>query len=90
MAVRTKAYTINRLISEVRSLSSRKVNNYSTFISEFSPRAGKQSTKLKVLNSFLSGSLQDVVEIGYGTGKTKTIKARVIAALQLRKSRGWF
>jgi hypothetical protein len=91
MTVRTKAYTINRLISEISALDTRKVKDYATFVANLSPRGGKNSAKIKVLNNFLSGNLKDVV---YGqrvsAPAAKSVKARVVAALKHRKQYGWF
>lgn len=91
MTVRTKAYTINRLINEVSALNGRKVTDYATFVANLSPRGGQNSAKIKVLNSFLGGDLKNVI---YGDTVTftkgKTVKSRVISALKHRKQYGWF
>lgn len=84
----TKAYTINYLINEVRSLNERAVRSESSFISEFSPRKGAKSAKMQKLNSFLNGKLPLVIKSGL-TG-TKSIKKRVLAALEYRKAAGKF
>jgi hypothetical protein len=84
----TKAYTINYLINEVRSLNERAVRSESSFISEFSPRKGAKSAKMQKLNSFLNGKLPLVIKSGL-TG-TKSIKKRVLAALEYRKAVGKF
>lgn len=91
MSVRTKAYTINRLIWEVGALDARKVKDYATLVTNLSPRGGKNSAKIQVLNTFLGGDLKAVVD-----GKTfcslkgKSIKARVVSALKYRKEFGYF
>lgn len=86
-SVRTKAYTINLLINEVRSLSARAVSDYTTLATSLSPRAGANSAKVQVLNSFLGGKLRSVIGSDrYG----KTVKARVLNALKARKSNGSF
>jgi len=87
-AYTTKAYTINYLINEVRSLSGRRVRSESSFISEFSPRKGVKSAKMQKLNSFLNGKLTLVIKSGL-VG-SKSIKNRVIAALEYRKAQGKF
>lgn len=87
-AYTTKAYTINYLINEVRSLSGRRVRSESSFISEFSPRKGAKSAKMQKLNSFLSGKLPLVIKSGLSG--SKSIRNRVIAALEYRKAQGKF
>jgi len=85
--IKTKAYTIARLISEVRSLNSRKITDVSTLANALSPRKGFKSAKVVVLNQFLNGGLDYVAaDSFYGN----SVKARVISALKQRKNLGWF
>ncbi len=83
--VRSKAYTLNRLIAEVSSLDSRKVTNFSTFAEMLSPVAGTDSAKFQVMNNFLNGKLRSIASsTSYGTN----VKTRVLKALRARKRQG--
>lgn len=85
--VKTKAYTLNRLINEVRALDAKKVTDYRTFVSNLSPIAGRNSAKIKVLNTFLNGKLTNVAgNFIYGVN----VKNRVLNALKKRKAKGAF
>lgn len=90
MTVRTKAYTINRLISEVNALDSRKVKDYATLVANLSPRGGQKSAKIKVLNNFLNGDLKSVANGSVVFPAAKGVKARIVAALKHRKQYGQF
>jgi hypothetical protein len=83
--VRSKAYTLNRLIAEVSSLNTRKVTDLTTLADNLSPVAGVNSAKFQVLNTFLNGELDTFVSRpSYG----KTVKQRVLKALRARKRYG--
>jgi hypothetical protein len=83
--VRTKAYTLNRLIAEVSALRSSKVNSYTSLVFNLSPKARTTSAKLAVLNQFLNGQLRSIAQnAAYG----KTVKQRVLKALRARKRYG--
>lgn len=79
----TKAYTINLLISEVKALPSSKVKNFDTLVAALSPRAGKHSAKVKVLDSFLYGNLKSIVNTS-----SSNVKRNVLTALKNRKKFG--
>lgn len=84
-SVKSKAYTLNRLIAEVGNLSASEVTDLTTFANAISPRQGVWSTKVTVLNLFLKGNLAKII-----TKKTygKNVKARVLKALKARKRQG--
>lgn len=88
-AVKTKAYTINRLIREVRSLNTRKVTDFKSFANELSPRLGTKSAKVKVLNRFLGGNLAVVISAAT-LGYNSNVKSAVLTALRTRKSKGYY
>ena len=83
--IRSKAYTLNRLIAEVSSLNTRKVTNVATLAESLSPRTGANSAKFQVLNAFLNGKLHTYAKSShFGT----SVKARVLKALRARKRYG--
>lgn len=84
---RTKAYTLNRLISEVNSLNASKASTFSQLVSSLSPVKGASSAKIKVLNSFLNGKLSRVAS---NTQLGSSVKQRVLRALKTRKRNGSF
>ena len=83
--VKSKAYTLNRLIAEVGNLSAAEAKNFSAFVEAISPRKGAWSAKVEVMNVFLKGNLAKIAaKKSYG----KTVKARVLKALKARKRQG--
>jgi hypothetical protein len=83
--VKSKAYTLNRLIAEVSNLSAAEAKTFQTFAEAISPRKGVWSTKVTVLNLFLKGNLAKIAnKKSYG----KNVKTRVLKALKARKRQG--
>lgn len=83
--VRSKAYTLNRLISEVSALNTNKITDVNALAKFLSPVRGARSAKFTVLNTFLNGKLGTIVRSStYGN----TVKARVLKALKARKRQG--
>ena len=60
MTVKTKAYTINRLISEIQGLNSAAFASFGTFTTALSPVLGVDSVKVAVLDNFLNGDLENL------------------------------
>lgn len=78
----TKAYTLNRLINEVSNLNYRQVKDFNTFVQAVSPRAGIYGRKVEVLDNFLGGHLNRIINSpAFG----KTPRTRVLNALRARK-----
>lgn len=83
--VRSKAYTLNRLITEVSSLNTRNVTSVDALAAYLSPRLGVHSAKFQVLDTFLNGKLTSIARSSsFGT----TVKQRVVRALKDRKRYG--
>jgi hypothetical protein len=87
MSYGTKAYTINRLIEEISGLSVRQVSTVENLASAISPRAGVNSTKLAVLDTFLGGGLEAIINGSYSGYNTtgSSARTRVLRALRNRK-----
>ena len=81
--IKSKAYTINRLISEISGLSVKQTSSVKLLATALSPRAGTASIKMKVLNNTLRGNLYGVVvgtqpaflNFTGGTGRARLISA---------------
>jgi len=80
--VKTKAYTINRLISEVSSLKASSFNNLNTFATTVSPVAGVRSAKVKVLSNFIGQNLSAV----FANSSGASVKNTMLRLLRARKS----
>ncbi len=83
--VRSKAYTLNRLITEVSGLNTRKITNLTSLANYLSPVRGAKSAKFVVLNTFLNGQLSSIVN---NETFGNTVKQRVVRALKARKRYG--
>jgi len=81
----TKKYTLNLLISEVSSLSASQASSYSALASALSPRAGRRSAKLRVLNNFLGGSAARIVNGTTSAVSGRSGRTRLLRALRARK-----
>lgn len=82
----TKKYTLNLLISEVSNLSNAQTSSYSALASALSPRAGRRSAKLRVLNAFLGGSTARIVNGTSSAFAGRSGRTRLLRALRARKS----
>jgi hypothetical protein len=80
--VKTKAYTINRLISEVSGLKASSFNNLNTFATTVSPVAGVRSAKVKVLSNLIGQNLSTV----FATSSGVSAKNTMLRLLRARKS----
>ena len=82
----TKAYTLNRLISEVSRIS------YSAqspaVITALSPRYGLASVKFHVIDSFLNGKLNAILLNKDSNASGKSARTRLLRALRERKRTG--
>jgi hypothetical protein len=80
--VKTKAYTIARLINEVENLSTSNFSSVSNLATALSPIAGTRSVKFKVLNSLVGGLSKTVFTT---KASNRTLKSRLLSALIDRK-----
>ena len=86
MVVNSKAYTLNRLISEVREVSRTDAKSVGALFESLSPRKGKQSAKVAKMDEFLDYQLDAVVkESSLGA----TPRQRLLNALKFRKKYGF-
>lgn len=85
MKLKSKAYTLTRLVKEVRATKAR-AQTPSQLLEELSPRAGAKSVRVKALNYFLNGKLYSILN-----GKGSFVKLgsspreRLLKALIKRK-----
>ena len=85
----TKAYTLNKLISEVSNISRSNGSTVDGVYTALSPRAGASSYKFTVINRFLNGKLSEVLgnhaSVSPLTRGAKTPRSRLLNALRARK-----
>lgn len=87
MQIRTNAYTISSLVKEISGLSLSQVSNVDSLVKSISPVAGSSSVKVAVLNSYLNGNLNAIINgKGNFSNLGKTAKTRVLTALKNRKN----
>jgi hypothetical protein len=82
---KTNKYTINSLIREISRVPS-SVAGFQDLVGVLSPRAGANSVKIRVLNSYLNGRLNSLVAGKSGRNLGSTARARLLSALRSRKS----
>ena len=83
-----KGYTINYFIDLFAGTTNAQINNTGV-VSIVSPRLGKSSQAVSVLNTFLEGNLTAVANGTKGFGALgKTPRARILKALRTRQNYG--
>lgn len=89
MSFATKGYTISYFVSLFSSTRGRTLTSASAVYTFVSPRLGAQSTRAKVLNTWLGNQTNNIIN---GTGKFSsygaTPRARILKALRNRKANG--
>ena len=84
---KTKAYTLNGLITEVKSIYPKA--DVQDLIYYLSPRAGVYSVKFEAIDTYLGGHLNDVIN-GYTHVAGNSARTRLLNALKWRKQYGYF
>lgn len=87
-----KGYTINYFIQKIRT-APQSIKSEKDIIDIISPRAGKGSQAHIMLDDYLDYYLNEIVDTTsyiYKKLKGKTLKAKLINALKLRKKYGVF
>jgi hypothetical protein len=80
--VYSKAYTLSRLISEVRNVSRSDASNANSLVYALSPRKGFKSAKVAKMNEFLDGKLSAILN---SSTLGATPRQRLLNALKARK-----